>query len=146
MLFIALVILLVVGIVWHAHRNGHSFDGVAWRALALLAAIFGLALATFLARHAAATASDDVHRAGDVTWIVILAVVAGVAGMAILVGTLLWYGGSAWSLRLAGFIGLLLTTLGSMSFVLPFFAPLALLAVPSLAADGRRQATTPARP
>ena len=48
-------------------------------------------------------------------------------------------------LRLAGFVGLVLATLGSLSWVLVLFTPLALLAVPSLAADGASETNGAAR-
>lgn len=137
MLFIALFLLAVIGVLFARHR-GHSFHAGTARALAFLAGSLGLVLAVFLANHAVATARDDVHGVGDVRWTVVIAVAAAVAGFSLLVGTVRWETRIAWRLRLGGFLGLLLATLGSLSWVLPFFAPLALLAIPSLMTDRDR--------
>ena len=135
---IVLLVVLVPAAIWFAHRRGYSFDAGAARALASVAAVFGLALAAFIGVQAARTASDGVHTTSDVVWIAAYSVVAALAGTLLLVGCVVWRGKAAWMLRLAGFVGLVLATLGTLSWVLVLFTPLALLAVPSLAADGRR--------
>lgn len=139
---IVLLVVLVPVVIWFAYRRGYSFDVGAARALAFVAAFFGLALAAFIGVHAARTASDGVHTTSDVVWIAAYSVVAALAGIVLLVGCVVWHGKAAWTLRLAGFVGLVLATLASLSWVLVLFTPLALLAVPSLAADGRRRANT----
>lgn len=78
MLFIALFILAVVGVLFARRRGGQSFHEGTARALAFLAGSLGLVLAVFLANHAAATARDDVHVLGDV------------AGLSLLVGAARW--------------------------------------------------------
>ena len=105
----------------------------AARGFAGLAGGAGVLLAAILVVHAVRTASDGVHSADDVTWVVVVAAVAALAGLSLLVGAIRWTGRTAWSLRLAGLLGLLIATVGSGSWVLPFLAPVALIALPSLA-------------
>ena len=102
----------------------------AARCLAGLVGGFGLALAAVLVVHATRTAADGVHSTGEVAWIAVVATVAALAASLLLLGVIRWTGPTAWWLRLAGVAGLLLVTLSS--WVLPLFAPLAFLALPSL--------------
>jgi hypothetical protein len=90
MLFIALFILAVVGVLFARRRGGQSFHEGTARALAFLAGSLGLVLAVFLANHAAATARDDVHVLGDVRWALAIAVIGAVAGLSLLVGAARW--------------------------------------------------------
>ena len=108
------------------------------RALAFRGGVSGLTLAVVVGHHAAAIASDGVPGRSDIAWIVVVAVLIGLSGVMLVAGSLLWEGPIAWRLRMAGFLGLWVATLGSMSWVLPLFAPLAFLAVPSFVSDRRR--------
>jgi hypothetical protein len=107
------------------------------RGLAGLAGGFGVVLAAALVVHAVRTAGDDVHSASDVTWVSVVATFAALAGLSLLFGVVRWTGRTAWWLRLAGVLGLLFATLGSLSWVLPLLAPVAPLALPSLTYSAR---------
>ncbi len=106
-------------------------DSVA-QTLAGFVGCVGVGLAAVLVVLAERTASDGVHSSGDVAWIAVVAAVVGLAGLSLLVGAVSWTGRAAQWLRVAGFVGFVLGTVGSLSWVLPLAAPVALLAIPSL--------------
>jgi len=83
--------------------------------LAGLVGCFGVVLAVALVVPAVRTATDEVHSPTDVTRVLVVATFAALAGLSLLFGVVRWTGRTAWWLRLAGVLGLLFATVGSIS-------------------------------
>ena len=91
----------------------------------------GIALAVALVLHGVDEVREPYHDAGDLSLVWMLSGLAGLGAALLGLGTFVWYGGPAQSLRVAGFVVLPLSALGFVGFAF-LLAPLVLLAAPSL--------------
>jgi hypothetical protein len=101
------------------------------RLLASLVVAGGIALAVALIFHGVDEVREPFHDAADLTVVWLLSGLAGLGAALLGLGTFVWYGGTAQSLRVAGFCVLLLSALGVVSFAF-VLVPLVMLAIPAL--------------
>jgi len=100
--------------------------------LALLASASVLGIAGALAAHAAQTVAEPVHDMADVRALLFVTVATFVGGFLLLAGTVRSKAPEGVWLRAIGVAVFVASMVASRSWVLPLFAVVALLAVPSL--------------